>query len=151
MSGDTCSLTIRVRRDDAAAVVNAFGARPDEIDDLLPTMQLLIFDETEPDEPLAHLVQRKVTFDGSFSNGFTYPGQRFASIGGVFCAVDCPYEVLSVPIDLATLTVDAEALATLRAYRELQARVDEHFEAELPCQLSSSPPGSEAGSSEASH
>jgi hypothetical protein len=121
---DPCVVRIRVRRFDAPAAVSAFGTEPAEahagLDD---RTRALVFRDVAPDLPLAELTARRVVFDGEHSAGLTYPGRLFASQHGEFKAVDRPYSVVSVPIDLDTLTVDPDALGALRAYRDLADRV----------------------------
>ena len=131
MSHDYCCLQIRVWHGDSITVAKAFHEEPSETVDLTEyagLLRLLIFAETQPDL-LSALVEQGIAFDGSFSNGFEYPGQIFASIDGVFRAIDQPYGVVTIPIDLATLQIDQEALADLRAYRELAEQVERHFRA----------------------
>lgn len=132
MGDDTCSVILRIFHKDSAAVTRAFRAEPDTTetleDDGSGLLRLLVYEETTPD-PLSQLIEERVAFDGRCSNRFHSPGQLFASLDGEFRAIDHPYCVVTVPIDLATMSIDQDALAALRAYRELAARVDTHFQA----------------------
>ena len=132
MGDDTCSVILRILHEDFAAVTRAFREEPDATetleDDDSGLLRLLVYEETTPD-PLSRLSEQRVAFDGRCSNRFHSPGRLFASLDGQFRAIDHPYCVVTVPIDLETLTVDQDALAALRAYRELAARVDQHFQA----------------------
>jgi hypothetical protein len=129
---DTCSVILRIWHEDTLVVTRAFREEPDATepleDDDSDLLRLLVYEETVPDH-LRQLVEQRIAFDGRCSNRFHLPGQLFASLDGEFRAIDHPYCVVTVPIDLETLTVDQEALAALRAYRELADRVDEHFRA----------------------
>jgi hypothetical protein len=132
MGDDTCSIILRIWHEDTLAVTRAFREEPDATqnidDDDLGLLRLLVYEETVPD-PLRELVEQRLAFDGRCSNRFHSPGRLFASLDGEFRAIDHPYCVVTVPIDLKTRTVDPEALEALRAYRELADRVDEHFQA----------------------
>ena len=132
MGDDTCSVILRIFHKDSAAVTRAFRAEPDRTetleDDSSGLLRLLVYEETTPD-PLSQLIEERVAFDGRCSNRFHSPGQLFASLDGEFRAIDHPYCVVTVPIDLATMSIDQGVLAALRAYRELAARVHTHFQA----------------------
>jgi hypothetical protein len=132
MGDDTCSVILRIWHEDSLAVARAFREEPDATesldDDDSGLLRLLVYEETVPD-PLRQLAEQRVAFDGRCSNRFHAPGQLFASLDGEFRAIDHPYGVVTVPTDLETLSVDQEALAALRAYRELADRVGEHFRA----------------------
>jgi hypothetical protein len=130
MGDDTCSVILRIWHEDTVAVTQAFGEEPDatEIvdDDDSGLLRLLVYEETVPD-PLSQLVAKRVAFDGRSSNRFHSPGQLFASLDGELRAIDHPYCIVTIPIDIATLAIDRNALAAVHAFRELAARVDEHF------------------------
>jgi hypothetical protein len=122
---DPCVVCIRVRPTDVPAATAAFGTEAAEShaagrDGGACT---LVFHEVHPDRPLAELAARRLAFDGEHSAGLSYPGRLFASLHGELRTVDQPYSVVSVPIDLDTLTVDPDALDAIRAYKELADRV----------------------------
>jgi hypothetical protein len=132
---DTCDLTIRIHPSHEAAAVAAFGVEPAERQELADRPRplcLLVFDDVAPDDGLAELARQHITFDGSHGNGADYPGRRFASFGGELAAVDQPFSVVSVPIDLDTLSVDEAALDDLRAYKRLRQRAEDDFDREPP-------------------
>ncbi len=132
MRFDSCNLTIRIRPTDQAAVVEAFGVEPAERHDL-PDRPLctLVFDDIQPHDPLADLARQGITFDGSHGDCATRPGRRFASLGGQLEAIDQPFGVVSVPVDLDSLAVDEPIFSCLRAYKSVLEQVREDF-AQLP-------------------
>jgi hypothetical protein len=134
---DPCVVTIRVRRTDVAAATAAFGREPAESHDTGRDggARTLVFHEVHPDRPLAELTARRLVFDGEHSSGLTYPGRLFASQHGEFRAVDQPYSVISVPIDLDTLTVDPDALSAIRAYKHLADQVRGAFGRPQPLEI----------------
>jgi hypothetical protein len=131
LSMDTCNLTIRIQPFREAAVIDAFGVEPaarDDVPDSPHPLCVLCFDDVQPDRPLGELARQGITFDGSHGDGANYPGRFFAAHGGELAAVDKPFSVVSVPIDLDTLRVDDAALRALRAYKRLRARAQEDFD-----------------------
>jgi hypothetical protein len=131
---DPCVVRIRVRHTDVPAATAAFGTEPAESHDTGRDgdARTLVFHDVHPDRPLAELAARRLPFDGEHASGLAYPGRRFTSLHGELRAVDQPYSVVSVPIDLDTLAVDPEALAALRAYRLLADRVRAAFSRPQP-------------------
>jgi hypothetical protein len=128
---DTCNLTIRIQPFREAAVIDAFGVEPaarDDVPDSPHPLCVLVFDDVQPDRPLGELARQGIPFDGSHGDGANYPGRFFAAHGGELAAVDKPFSVVSVPIDLDILRVDEAALRALRAYKRLRARAQEEFD-----------------------
>jgi hypothetical protein len=128
---DTCNLTIRIHPAHQAAVVDAFGVEPaarHDLPDRPRPLCVLVFDDVQPDRPLHELACQGIPFDGSHGDGANYPGRLFAAHGGELAAVDQPFAVVSVPIDVDTLRVDEAALRALRAYQRFRARAQEDFD-----------------------
>jgi hypothetical protein len=133
---DTCRVRIRIHPMDEPAVVDAFGTEPTERHDLDDgTGCILVFDYVEPDQPLAELARRRITFEGRHRDGIHYPGRLFASQSGELQAIGQPFDVISVPIDLETLRVDDQALNRLRSYKSLSTRVQEELDHRLPVEI----------------
>jgi hypothetical protein len=135
LSLDTCNLTMRIHPSHQAAVVDAFGVEPAECHQLVDRPRplcVLVFDDVQPDRALGELARQGMTFDGSHGDGANYPGRLFAAHGGELAAVEQPFSVVSVPIDVDTLRVDEAALRGLRAYKRLHALTEEDFDREPP-------------------
>ncbi|HVR06703.1 MAG TPA: hypothetical protein VMW75_01535 [Thermoanaerobaculia bacterium] len=133
MDSDTCYLTIRIPPSHQAAVVEAFGVEPAERHDFDDRrLCVLGFDHVEPHGPLGALARQGITFDGSHGDSAVYPGRLFAAQGGELAAIDQPFGVVSVPIDLDSLAVDELAFSGLRAYQRLRARAQEDFDNQPP-------------------
>jgi hypothetical protein len=135
---DTCHLTIRIHPAREAAVVDAFGVEPaarHDLPDRPRPLRVLTFDDVQPDRPLHELARQGIPFDGSHGDGASYSGRRFAAHGGELAAVDQPFAVVSVPIDVDTLRVDEAALRALRAYQRLRARAQEDFDHQPLCDV----------------
>jgi len=136
MRFDTCNLTIRIRPTDQATVVAAFGVEPAERHDV-PDRPLctLVFDDIQPHGPLADLARQGITFEGSHGDGATHPGRRFAALGGQLAAIDQPFGLVSVPVDLDSFAVDEPIFSRLRAYKSLLEQVREDFDQVPPIEL----------------
>ncbi len=132
---DTCNLTLRIHSVHQPAAIAAFGTEPAERHDLPDRLCVLVFDDIEPHVPLDDLARQHITFDGSHDDGTSYSGRLFAAEGGELAAIDQPFGVVSVPVDLDSLAVDEAALSDLRAYQRLRARTQQDFDHQPPLEI----------------